>query len=43
MIYVTGDTHRRTDFLKLGIFADNLSCLTKDDFAIIDGDFGARS
>lgn len=39
-IYVTGDTHRNIDTLKLGLFADKNSQLTKDDYVIICGDFG---
>lgn len=41
MIYVTGDTHRLQDFHKLHIFAGEHPELTKDDFVIIAGDFGA--
>lgn len=40
MIYVTGDTHGDIDFLKLHIFAENHSELTRDDYVIIAGDFG---
>lgn len=39
-IYVTGDTHRNLDTLKLGLFADKIPQLTKDDYVIICGDFG---
>ena len=41
MIYVTGDTHGLQDFNKLHIFAGEHPELTKDDFVIIAGDFGA--
>lgn len=41
MIYVTGDTHGLLDFSKLHIFAGNHPELTKDDFVIVAGDFGA--
>ena len=41
MIYVTGDTHGQIDFAKLRIFADNNPQLTKNDYVIIAGDFGA--
>lgn len=40
-IYVTGDTHGSTDFYKLRKFADEHSELTKEDYVIIAGDFGA--
>lgn len=39
-IYVTGGTHRNLDTLKLGLFADKIPQLTKDDYVIICGDFG---
>ncbi len=41
MIYVTGDTHGLQDFNKLHIFAGEHPELTKDDYVIIAGDFGA--
>ena len=41
MIFITGDTHGDIDFAKLKIFADNNPNLTKNDFMIIAGDFGA--
>lgn len=41
MIYITGDTHGSIDLLKLNIFADNHPDLTKNDFLLIAGDFGA--
>ncbi len=41
MIFVTGDTHGLEDFNKLHIFAGNHPELTKNDFVIIAGDFGA--
>ena len=41
MIYVTGDTHGQIDFAKLHIFADNNPQMTKNDYVIIAGDFGA--
>lgn len=40
-IYVTGDTHGNIDFAKLKVFARNNPQLTKADFMIIAGDFGA--
>ena len=40
MIYVTGDTHRDADSLKLGLFAENAPQLTKSDYVIVAGDFG---
>lgn len=40
-IYITGDTHGDIDFLKLRLFADNNLQLTKNDYMIIAGDFGA--
>lgn len=41
MIYVTGDTHGLQDYYKLHIFAGEHPGLTKDDYVIIAGDFGA--
>ena len=41
MIFITGDTHGDIDFAKLKIFADKNSRLTKNDYMIIAGDFGA--
>lgn len=41
MIYVTGDTHGLQDYYKLHIFAGEHPELTKDDYVIIAGDFGA--
>ncbi len=41
MIYITGDTHGQYDFVKLLYFADAHSELTKKDYMIIAGDFGA--
>lgn len=41
MVFVTGDTHGLQDFKKLHIFAGEHPELTKDDFVIIAGDFGA--
>ncbi len=41
MIYVTGDTHKLHDFVKLRIFAEKNPQLTKDDYVIIAGDFVA--
>ncbi len=41
MIFVTGDTHGLYDFFKLEEFAKNNPKLTKDDYVIIAGDFGA--
>lgn len=41
MIYVTGDTHGLQDYHKLHIFAGEHPELTKDDYVIIAGDFGA--
>ena len=40
MIYITGDTHGRHDFVKLLYFADAHPELTKKDYVIIAGDFG---
>ncbi len=41
MIFITGDTHGLEDFHKLHIFAGEHSELTKNDYVIIAGDFGA--
>ncbi len=41
MIFVTGDTHGRTDFAKLLLFVREYPNLTKNDYVIIAGDFGA--
>lgn len=41
MIFVTGDTHGLQDFYKLHIFAGEHPHLTKNDYVIIAGDFGA--
>ncbi len=41
MIYITGDTHGLIDFDKLYIFAKSHSELTKADYVIVAGDFGA--
>lgn len=41
MIFVTGDTHGLENFNKLRVFADKHPELTKDDYVIIAGDFGA--
>lgn len=41
MIYVTGDTHGLQDYYKLHLFAGRHPELTKDDYVIIAGDFGA--
>ncbi len=41
MIFVTGDTHGLNDSYKLHIFAGEHPELTKDDYMIIAGDFGA--
>lgn len=41
MIFVTGDTHGRTDFAKLLWLVHEHPNLTKDDYVIIAGDFGA--
>lgn len=40
MIFVTGDTHRDTDFAKLLWFTREHPNLTKNDYVIIAGDFG---
>lgn len=40
MIYVTGDTHGLNDFHKLHVLAGENPNLTRDDYAIIAGDFG---
>jgi len=41
MIFVTGDTHRQIDYFKLNYFARKNKHLTKKDFVIVAGDFGA--
>lgn len=41
MIYITGDTHGLHDFSKLVAFAEKNPHLTKNDYMIITGDFGA--
>ena len=41
MIFVTGDTHGSEDFDKLQMFAYRHPELTKQDYVIIAGDFGA--
>ena len=41
MLYVTGDTHGLEDFHKLHIFAGEHPELTKNDYVIVAGDFGA--
>lgn len=41
MIFITGDTHGLEDFHKLHIFAGEHPELTKNDYVIIAGDFGA--
>ena len=41
MIYVTGDTHGTYDLEKLRVFAAEHKELTKKDYVIIAGDFGA--
>lgn len=41
MIFVTGDTHGQHDFGKLTAFAKGRGNLTKSDYMIIAGDFGA--
>lgn len=41
MIYITGDTHGLQDYYKLHIFAGEHPELTKKDYLIIAGDFGA--
>lgn len=41
MIYVTGDTHGQNDYFKLFVFAKKNKNLTKKDYVIIAGDFGA--
>lgn len=40
MIFITGDTHREENFLKLKVFAEKNQNLTKKDYMIIAGDFG---
>ena len=41
MIFVTGDTHGQIDYFKLNCFARKNKHLTKKDFVIVAGDFGA--
>ena len=41
MIFVTGDTHGLHDFMKLQVFAEEHPSLTREDYVIIAGDFGA--
>lgn len=41
MIFVTGDTHGHTDFAKLLCLICEYPNLTKNDYVIIAGDFGA--
>lgn len=41
MLFVTGDTHGLEDFDKLNKFAGEHSKLTRSDYVIIAGDFGA--
>ena len=41
MIFITGDTHGEHDFAKLEIWAREHPSLTKEDYLIIAGDFGA--
>ena len=41
MVFVTGDTHGQIDYLKLERFACKNTQLTKKDYVIIAGDFGA--
>ena len=41
MIYVTGDTHGSHDFAKIKEFLARHSELSKSDYLIIAGDFGA--
>ena len=41
MILITGDTHGLIDYFKLARFAKNNPNLTKADFCIVAGDFGA--
>lgn len=40
MIFITGDTHRALDIGKLANDSFDYSCLTRDDYVIICGDFG---
>lgn len=40
MVFVTGDTHRLRDGMKLDLFAKKHPKLTKNDYVIIAGDFG---
>ena len=41
MIYITGDTHRSVDFAKLTELSARQPSLTRDDYLIVCGDFGA--
>ncbi len=41
MIFITGDTHGQNDFGKLKDFAKAVPNLTREDYVIIAGDFGA--
>lgn len=41
MIFITGDTHGTHDFAKLSIFAKSNPQLSKNDYVIVAGDFGA--
>ncbi|MBR1891444.1 MAG: metallophosphoesterase [Clostridia bacterium] len=41
MIFITGDTHGAMDFAKLRVFAKKNPTLTRDDYVIVAGDFGA--
>lgn len=41
MIYITGDTHGLQDYAKLHLFAGQHPELTKNDYLVIAGDFGA--
>lgn len=41
MIFITGDTHGRHDFEKLNLFASTHPQLSKKDYLIVAGDFGA--
>lgn len=41
MIFITGDTHRSYDYAKLKRFSADNPYLTKNDFVVVAGDFGA--
>ncbi len=41
MVFITGDTHGQIDYFKLDCFARKNKHLTKKDFMIVAGDFGA--